>query len=67
MYRVEIRNERGRWKPAGINAHHADLEAAKRRVTSCDPDGFFLPDARIIGPDGFMYTFADWRKEQGHD
>jgi hypothetical protein len=46
-----------------MNAHHATLEAAKYRVTSCDQDGFFTPDARIIGPDGFIYTFSDWHEE----
>lgn len=64
MYKVQIRDERGRWKEPRMNAFHPTLEAAKKRITMCDPDGMFLPDARILGPDGFMYGFADWQKER---
>jgi hypothetical protein len=63
MYRVEARDERDRWKSVRINPDHATLEHAKHRVTSCDPDGFFDPNMRIIGPDGFVYGFYDWHAE----
>jgi hypothetical protein len=62
MYSVQIRDERGRWKAPRIDPDHHTLEAAIERVTKCDPDGFFMPDARVVGPKGFMYTFNDWHE-----
>lgn len=58
---VEMKDERGRWKKPRISAHHATLEAAIRRVTICDEDGFFSASFRIRGEDGSLFTQADWR------
>lgn len=59
-YQVQFRDERDRWRAPRREADHADLESAKKRITICDEDGYFSPNARIMGPDGFTFTFDDW-------
>ena len=57
-YQVQFRNN-GKWRRALNDAWHSKLDKAIERVTKCDPDGLFDPNARIIA-DGFMYTYQDW-------
>lgn len=68
MFTVERRNEMGRWRPVNFGTNHATLEQAIERVTSCDPDGWFTSDMRVVKKgEGVVYTAEDWRKAKDLD
>lgn len=62
MYTVQFRDNPRGWRDCQYGARHRTLEAAINRVTMCDPDKMFGPNARILGTDGVKFEHKDWKK-----
>jgi hypothetical protein len=63
MFYVQLRDESRRWKNVRISHQFAEMEDAIKRVTSCDMDGLFLHNMRIVDKNGeVVMDHKRWRE-----